>query len=90
MKQQVRVFYSGRVQGVGFRFTVRDIADKLGIVGSVKNLGDGRVEVVAEAQEGLLKDFLSQITHYFSRYIQDADTYWLPAANSFKKFSIEF
>lgn len=90
MKQQVRVFYSGQVQGVGFRFTVRDIAGELGVVGWAKNLSDGRVEVVAEGESEVLKNYLSRINQYFSRYIQDVDTKWLEATDDFKDFSIRF
>jgi acylphosphatase len=39
---------SGRVQGVGFRYWVRQEAESLGLTGSATNLADGRVEVVAE------------------------------------------
>ncbi len=49
MKKQVRVYYSGRVQGVGFRFTAESIANDLGVTGWVKNSRDGGVEIVAEA-----------------------------------------
>ena len=47
--QAKRYFVSGIVQGVGFRFFVRQVADRLGIVGYAKNLRDGRVEVYAIA-----------------------------------------
>ena len=47
--QAKRYFVSGSVQGVGFRFFVRQVADRLGIVGYAKNLRDGRVEVYAIA-----------------------------------------
>lgn len=90
MKKQIHVYYSGRVQGIGFRFTAEDIAQGLGITGWVKNLSDGRVEAVAEAEEVLLKDFLKRINTYFSKYIQDADIQWLPASGEFKDFGIEF
>ncbi len=90
MKKQIHVYYSGRVQGVGFRFTAEDIAQDLDVTGWVKNLRDGRVEVVAEAEEGLLKEFLERINKYFSMYIQDADIQWLPAAGEFKDFGIKF
>ena len=90
MKKQIHVYYSGRVQGVGFRFTAEDIANDLEICGWVKNLRDGRVEVVAESEEEVLKNFLSRINQYFSRYIQDVDTQWLPATGEFKDFGIEF
>ncbi|PIP21120.1 MAG: acylphosphatase [Candidatus Omnitrophica bacterium CG23_combo_of_CG06-09_8_20_14_all_40_11] len=90
MRKQIRAYYSGQVQGVGFRFTAQDLAQDLDVTGWVKNLRDGRVEVVAEAEEDLLKDFLERLNKYFSRYIQDVDIKWLPAASEFKDFGIEF
>ncbi len=54
MKKQVHVYYAGRVQGVGFRFTTQDLARELMVSGWVKNLREGRVELLAEAEEGTL------------------------------------
>lgn len=90
MNRQIHVFYSGIVQGVGFRFTAREIAYELGINGWVKNLRDGRVELVAEAEEEILKEFLKRINQYFSRYIQDTQIEWLSATGEFKGFEIRF
>ena len=90
MKKQIRAFYSGRVQGVGFRFTAQDLGRDLGVCGWVRNLGDGRVEVVAEAEEELLKEFLTRLKQYFSRYIQDVDVEWHAATGEFKDFSIAY
>jgi len=90
MKKQIRAHYSGRVQGVGFRFTAEDIARDLGVTGWVKNLRNGRVELVAEAEDDRLKEFLEKINKYFSNYIQDADIQWLPASGEFKDFGIRF
>jgi acylphosphatase len=90
MKQQVRVYYTGRVQGIGFRYSAEEIARQLRVSGWVKNLPDGRVEVVAEAEEGVLKDFLAQIDERFSAYIRDADTSWEAATGKFKEFGIKF
>jgi len=90
MKKQVHLFYSGRVQGVGFRFTARDTARDLGVTGWVKNLSNGQVEVVAEAEEKALEDFLARINQYFSRYIQDTNIEWQAATGELNSFSIEF
>jgi len=90
MKKQVHVFYSGRVQGVGFRFTTVEIARDLNVVGWVRNLRDGKVEVVAEAEESTLKDFLEKINQSFARYVQDTDIDWQEAGGKFKDFGIEF
>jgi acylphosphatase len=90
MKKQIHVYYIGRVQGIGFRFTTEDIARDLGVYGWVKNLRDGRVEVIAEAEEEILKDFLGRINQYFSHYILDVDVEWQAATGEFREFGIEF
>jgi len=90
MKKQAHIFYSGRVQGIGFRYTVRDIASQEKVNGWVKNLDDARVEIVAEAEESILNDFLQQVNQQFSRYIKDVNTEWLPASGQFRDFQIEF
>lgn len=90
MQKRIHVFYSGRVQGVGFRFTTEDIARELGITGWVMNLRDGGVEVVAEAEESILKDFLSRIQQYFRSYIRNAEVRWEEAVGEFRDFVIKF
>jgi len=90
MEKRIHTFYSGRVQGVGFRFTAVEIARRLGISGWVKNLDDGRVELVGEANEERLEIFLAEINRYFSNYIHNVDVNWQDATNEFKDFIIEF
>ena len=90
MKKRIHVYFSGRVHGVGFRFTAVEIAQDLDIVGWVRNLPDGRVEIIAEAQEDALSGFLSRIEDTFSRYIQDVQLEWLDAGGEFNNFKVEF
>jgi len=90
MKKQVHVYYSGQVQGVGFRFTVSTIADNLGVWGWVKNLSDSRVEIVAEAEEEVLKGFLEKLREYFASHIRGEDIEWCQASGKFRDFGIEF
>ncbi len=90
MQRCTHVFYSGRVQGVGFRYTVVGIAQNLDISGWVKNLFDGRVEARLEAEEEVLRDFLSQIENHFGDYITNTDVVWGEATGEHKGFTIRF
>ena len=87
---RAHVFYSGRVQGVGFRFTVASIADDLGVLGWVRNLPDGRVEAVSEGEEKKVKKFLDEVAAEFNRYIVNADINWETPTKEFKDFAITF
>ena len=90
MKKMLTVLYSGDVQGIGFRFTAKRIAEELQLTGWVTNLSDGRVEIRAEADEEVLKDFLLQINNAFSRYIQNVELDWGSATGEFCDFIIRF
>lgn len=74
-----RVCYEGRVQGVGFRYSVRSLATGYEVVGWVKNLIDGRVELEAQGEASEVEDFLAaildshlrrHITRFVSRDVQ--------------------
>lgn len=58
MKKRIHITVSGRVQGVFFRASARETAVKLGLLGWVRNLSDGRVEAVFEGEEGPLFSIL--------------------------------
>jgi acylphosphatase len=57
----LQVFYEGNVQGVGFRWSVRHIAKGFDVIGWVRNLADGRVELQVTGQEGEVRAFLDAI-----------------------------
>jgi acylphosphatase len=67
-----RVLYSGRVQGVGFRATAQALARRAGINGFVRNLRNGRVELVAEAQADDIDRFLASVSRSMDGYIAEA------------------
>lgn len=88
--KQVHIFYSGSVQGVGFRFTAVSLADKLQIKGWVRNLADGRVEIVAQGKESILKDYISIINGNFQNCISNQDVSWSDITDTFENFKIKF
>ena len=89
-KVQAHIIFRGRVQGVGFRFTVERIAMNIGVVGWVKNLDEGNVEIIAEAEKDVLDDFLDRIRSYFARYIRDEEIDFTEASGKFRDFQIRF
>ena len=88
--KRTHIFYSGRVQGVGFRFTAIDIANSLNLTGWAKNLTDGRVEVICEGEEADINNFIERLEKEFSGYIRDKQISWSEATDKFKDFSIAF
>jgi acylphosphatase len=57
----LQVLYEGNVQGVGFRYTIKQIAKGFDLTGSVRNLRDGRVELQATGQDDEVRAFLEAI-----------------------------
>jgi len=90
MDKRMHVLYSGSVHGVGFRYTAERIAESLGLTGWVKNLRDGRVEIVCEGKEPALKEFLQKIEGIFKDYIRNSDIEWNDATKEFEIFDIRF
>lgn len=85
------VFYSGRVQGVGFRYTARQVASGYDVCGWVRNLPDGRVELLAaSADEDELEAFLSDLKERsaVSPNIRDVEVHTVPAPTDLRGFEI--
>jgi acylphosphatase len=57
----LQVFYEGHVQGVGFRWSVRDVAKGFDVTGWVRNLPDGRVELQVAGEENEVRAFLDRL-----------------------------
>ncbi|GMT49815.1 MAG: acylphosphatase [bacterium] len=58
---ELHLIISGRVQGVGFRYFTQKEAQRLGIVGWVRNTMDERVEIVSSGDKAILEEFLSKV-----------------------------
>jgi len=86
----VKVLFSGRVQGVGFRFTTARLAERFAVSGTVRNLSDGRVEVIAEGERAELERFLGAIRARMGGHIHDEEATWLPASGGYRGFRIAF
>lgn len=84
------VYFSGRVQGVGFRFTTEAIASRYAVTGFVRNLPDGRVEVVAEGARAEIDRFQDAIQHTMRGNIRGVDARNGPATREFSSFRITF
>jgi acylphosphatase len=78
------------VQGVGFRYTTRRIAQGFAVAGYVQNLADGRVRVVVEGEPEELDRFLAAIAKHLGHYVDHVATAVEPAGNAFRGFDIRF
>lgn len=82
------VYFAGRVQGVGFRYTARGLAERFGLVGYVQNLSDGRVRLVAEGTPANWDRLLSTLAEEMDRFIRSTDVQIRPATGEFEQFEI--
>jgi acylphosphatase len=88
-RRRLNIFYSGRVQGVGFRYAVKTAAAGFEISGIVRNLSDGRVELIAEGTRQELEAFRAAIRNEgLAGFIRDEQVSWLAAQNEFRGFEI--
>ena len=89
MKKRLKILFSGMVQGVGFRFTAERIARHFDVTGYVRNLPNGKVELIAEGDEEILEDFLKAVSESsMASYIRDIQSEWSEAEGRFKAFGI--
>jgi acylphosphatase len=83
-----QVLFYGRVQGVGFRYTTASIARRYPVVGFVRNLPDGSVELVAEAEPSVFDRFLQEIAAEFAGKIRERVIGEVAGNESFTSFEI--
>ncbi len=90
MNKQYHLFFSGTVQGVGFRFTSQRLAQKYNLAGWVKNLKNGGVEIVAEAEAKDLNSFLSELKDEFRHNIANLEKKEGDYTGKYQNFEISF
>jgi acylphosphatase len=82
------VFYAGHVQGVGFRYTTRSIAAEFPVVGLVRNLPDGRVQLVVEGSPAAIDGLLARLEAEMGRYIRGREVTRRAARGEFSSFDV--
>ena len=86
-----QIFYSGYVQGVGFRYTTRHIAKGYEVVGWVKNLPDGRVEMQVTGEPEEVRAFLAAMQESeLGSLIKNTEEHEIPPLTDAKGFDIAF
>jgi len=88
-RSRVRVFYAGRVQGVGFRYTVKTLVTGFEVTGIIRNLSDGRVELIVEGVKEELEAFQQAVRDSgFGPLIDHEQISWSEACGDFCGFEI--
>ena len=88
-RERLTIYYFGRVQGVGFRYAVKTLVNGYEVTGLVRNLPDGRVQVVAEGIRAELEGLLEAVRQSeVGRFIRQETMDWSDARDEFKSFEI--
>lgn len=84
------ILFSGRVQGVGFRYTACGVASGFDVTGYVRNLADGRVEAVVEGEGEEVARFIQALSKEMASCIRETQSHDSAARNEFSRFEIRF
>ena len=90
MQHRIHVIFKGNVQGVGFRYTARGIAQRHSLTGYVKNITSGNVEVVAEGDHAQLVQFIEEVEREMAEFIDSRSIDWTSPSEEFLAFSVRF
>lgn len=82
------IIFSGRVQGVGFRFTAREVAERYELTGFVRNTSDGKVELLLQGQEQDIDNCIDDLQQTFS--VRDTQMEQVEFNSSYESFDVTF
>jgi acylphosphatase len=85
---RLEAHFTGRVQGVGFRYMSRQIAMGYEVTGQVRNLPDGRVHLTAEGTEPEVRDFVRELKSQMNHFIKETREEVLSGPAQFRDFQI--
>ncbi|MCS7098525.1 MAG: acylphosphatase [Candidatus Methanomethyliaceae archaeon] len=89
MRAKARIIVKGKVQRVGFRYFTYKLAKRIGLVGYVKNLDDGSVEIVVEGEKEDIIKLISDVRiGPPGALVKDLEIYWYESKNDFNDFVI--
>jgi acylphosphatase len=90
MEKRIEFKVYGRVQGVGFRYSVVHTSKNFKVKGFVKNLDSGEVLVTAEGEKKELERFLQEVKNFSFTQITKIEVNWKKALNEFDEFRIHY
>ncbi len=84
------IIFTGRVQGVGFRFTARRAANRRQLTGFVRNVPNGTVEMLAQGRPEDIDDCIQDLKEYFAGYLKETRIEEIPPDPRYTDFKITF
>lgn len=84
------IIFIGRVQGVGFRFTAFNVADRYQLTGQVRNVSDGTVEMIAQGHSDDIDHCVRDIEESFEGHLRETKITEIPQNQKYKDFKITF
>ncbi len=84
------IIFTGRVQGVGFRFTARRAASRRQLTGFVRNVPNGTVEMFAQGRSEDIDDCIQDLKEYFAGYLKETRIEEIPPDPRYTDFKITF
>lgn len=82
------MFFSGRVQGVGFRYTAWQLSRSFEVVGTVQNMSDGRVKMILEGELEQIEQFINEVCEATSGSVTKIEKVARPWSGEFAEFEI--